>query len=284
MLTPALEVLRPGAGLTLQDAGRPGFAKFGLPRSGALDPTLQALANSAFANLPTDPVIEIAFGGTSLLAKTDLWLSLAGFAGSSTLSPQTAKLFKKGTVLDLHPPPRGVWSYLATPGGFSGPSHFDSVSGHARAGLGCIAKQGTVFLADPPTPDPFPGVALRHLPRLPEPKTHLRVFPAPHQVPTSVQRDFFSHPWQTSSEMDRTGYRLKGSPLNWPLEIPSLPVLPGTIQVPPNGQPIVTLNDGPTTGGYPVLGLLHPEDLPHLVQSAPGTEVQFSLLPLPHDS
>src|SRR6202008_3662452 len=92
------------------------------------------------------------------------------------------------------------------------------------------------------------------------------------------RRKFFAQSWAVNSQSDRVGYRLEGEPLRRAEEqIISAPVRVGTIQIPENGQPIVTLRDGPTVGGYPKLGLVHADDLSWLVQCSAGQKVKFRL-------
>jgi allophanate hydrolase subunit 2 len=86
----------------------------------------------------------------------------------------------------------------------------------------------------------------------------------------------FQHPWSVASQSDRVGYRLHGTLLSaGQNQIVSEPVLVGSIQVPQNGQPIVTMRDGPTVGGYPKIGLVHADDLSWLAQCRPGVTFQF---------
>jgi allophanate hydrolase subunit 2 len=106
----------------------------------------------------------------------------------------------------------------------------------------------------------------------------LRVWPAPQWELFSVpQRDqFFQQEWTVSPQSDRSGYRLSGVPIEHELgELLSEPVLVGTIQVPPNGEPIVTMRDGPTVGGYAKLGVVDPADISWLAQIQPGQRVRF---------
>jgi allophanate hydrolase subunit 2 len=109
--------------------------------------------------------------------------------------------------------------------------------------------------------------------------TPIRVWPAPQWdwFSHDERETFFGQDWTVSAKSDRTGYRLEGSPLtgNRP-EMLSEPTLPGTIQILPSGQPVVTLPDGPTVGGYPRLGLIDPEDFRLLIQTRPGGKVQFA--------
>ena len=93
-------------------------------------------------------------------------------------------------------------------------------------------------------------------------------------------RRWFATAWRVSPQSDRAGYRLEGERLQPPdLEIVSEPVLPGSVQVPPGGQPIVIMPDGPTMGGYPKLAFVDPADLSGLAQAAPGSQVRFVPMP-----
>jgi allophanate hydrolase subunit 2 len=106
----------------------------------------------------------------------------------------------------------------------------------------------------------------------------LRVWPGPqwNSFREAERQKFFAQNWTVSSQSDRVGYRLTGDPLNTQREqIISEPVRVGTIQIPENGQPIVTLRDGPTVGGYPKLGLVDAADLSWLVQCSAGQQVRF---------
>ena len=107
----------------------------------------------------------------------------------------------------------------------------------------------------------------------------LRVWPGPQSANFSAEAvtAFFSTDWIVSAQSDRVGYRLAGSPLPPPpTPVLSEPIRVGTIQVPPEGVPIVTMRDGPTIGGYPKLGVLEGADVAWLAQCRPGQRVVFA--------
>jgi allophanate hydrolase subunit 2 len=109
----------------------------------------------------------------------------------------------------------------------------------------------------------------------------LRVWPGPQWdlCPEPERSRFFDSTWQISPQSNRVGYRLEGAALKIDCgELISEPVRTGSIQVPPNGQPIITMRDGPTVGGYPKLGLVHPKDISWLAQCKPGQNVRFKLI------
>ena len=282
--TPLLRILSPGLGLTLQDAGRPGLARFGVPPSGPLDRIAAGWANRLLENPESAPVLELCFQGQRFEVLRDSWLALTG--GSPGLPGRpgwSAFRVKAGEVLKFPPATPGVWSYLAVPGGWCAEAGLGSVSTLPRAGLGEPWLAGSELRALDPSPLILPsGTAGRrvHWSEVPdysatEPQW---VWPGPQWssfTPEDRAR-FAAETWTLSNQCDRVGYRLTGPPIRpSPPEILSEPVLPGTVQVPANGQPIVTLPDGPTVGGYPKLGWLEPEALRRLAQMRPGSRVRF---------
>ncbi len=280
-----LEILSPGLGASLQDHGRRGWKRFGVPPGGALDDHAAAWANLLLGNPLQAPVLELLLHGALLRVLTPLTLAITGAA----LSPQAEGRWQTyeveaGTELAVPPPEAGVWTYLAVQGGFAAPRWFGSVSVFPRGGLGTALAARSILRRAPRNWDSPPaGVARRWVdPSERRDYAHpppLRVWPGPQWdlFPEPVRERFFRQAWRVSSRSDRTGYRLDGHPLAVPgIDLPSEPVLPGSIQVPPDGVPIVTLRDGPTVGGYPKLGLVDPADLSWLVQCRPGQPIRFT--------
>lgn len=283
--TPRLgvRILSAGVGLGLQDLGRPRFARFGVPPGGAMDPTAAAWANRLLDNLPASAVLELCLQGQRLEVLDDTWLAVTGSAAPRGRYRNSAFRVRTGDVLEFAPGPAGVWTYLAIPGGWDGPALLGSRSANPRAGMGMAASPGDVLTAGGFARfQPSSAVAARCVPwneavdfANPAP---LRVWPGPQwdSFPVSDREHFFASDWAVSGQCDRVGYRLLGEPLRpEPAQIISEPVLPGSIQVPANGQPIVTMPDGPTIGGYPKLGLVDSADLPRLAQCRPGQRVRF---------
>lgn len=282
--TPLLRILSPGLGLTLQDAGRPGMARFGVPPSGPLDRIAAGWANRLLENSESAPVLELCFQGQRFEVLRDSWLALTG--GSPGLPGRpgwSAFRVKAGEVLNFPPATPGVWSYLAVPGGWCAEAGLGSVSTLPRAGLGEPWVAGSELRSPHPSPLILPsGTAGRrvHWTEVPDYSANepLWVWPGPqwNSFTPEDRARFAAETWTLSNQCDRVGYRLTGPPLQpSPPEILSEPVLPGTVQVPPNGQPIVTLPDGPTVGGYPKLGWLDSEELRRLAQMRPGSPVRF---------
>lgn len=302
---PFLRILDPGLGMSFQDAGRPGFRRFGVPTSGTMDPVTAGWANRLLDNPPDAPVLELCLQGQRLEALRSGWIAVCGGSHPRGRASYRAFRLRAGETLEFGPGDSGVWSYLAVPGGFRTGAFLGSTSAHPRAGIGRTLRAGDLLSRIPESEwNPPSGVASRSV--LPEPwRTDrdtgpLRVWPGPQwdQFDAESQRRLFETEWQVTSQCDRVGYRLRGdreapggadrsattsigqatTGLAWHGgSLISEPVLPGSIQVPADGQPIVTLHDGPTLGGYPKIAWIDPRDLPRLVQRRSGHPVRFTL-------
>ena len=280
---PMLRVLSPGLGLALQDLGRQGFARFGVPPSGAMDPLSAAWANRLLDNPPSAPVLELCLQGQRLEVLRPGWLAVTGSGAPFGQTVNHAFRVRVGDVLEFPPGAAGVWSYLAVPGGFSGEPVLGSVSANPRAGIGSALATGDELRMAGDTHFGLPtAVAGRSIPwsevsDFAHPSV-LRVWPGPQwkQFGDEDWERLFGEEWTVTGQCDRVGYRLAGPVLQPQVaQIISEPVLPGSIQVPANGQPIVTMPDGPTIGGYPKLGLVEPADLFRLAQCRAGQRVRF---------
>ncbi|HAB17413.1 MAG TPA: 5-oxoprolinase subunit PxpB [Verrucomicrobiota bacterium] len=283
-----LEIVATGLGLTLQDQGRPGFGRFGVPVGGAMDPVAAAWANRLLDNPLDAPVLELCLQGQRLGVRNDGWVAITGNEGalSATRPKWSAFRVRAGETLEFPPGAHGVWSYLAVPGGFAADRFLGSASSNPRAGIGTSLVTGSTLGVAIHAPFvPPTSTATRRVPWTEIPgfnrDTPLRVWPGPQwdTFTEATREQFFSATWTVSSQCDRVGYRILGPPLlAESAQIISEPVLPGTIQIPAGGQPIVTMPDGPTLGGYPKLGWVDPSDLPSLAQCRPGQTVRFSLV------
>lgn len=278
---PALRIIRSGWGIGLQDLGRFGFRRFGVPNSGAMDPGAARSANQVVGNPPDVPVLELCGPGHVLRSECDLWLGLAWVRSGTSWQATTVRL-KAGEDFAVPADRTGaLWSYLAVPGGFAGRRILGSASTHWRAGMGDALRSGDrVFGANATDPKWSTAIERRFLPVPRNNELPLRIWRGPQWslFTDHARESFFETSWTVSTQSDRVGYRLDGPPVPVPMtELISEPVLPGTVQLPPNGQPIVTMPDGPTLGGYPKLGLVDPADLPRLAQSPPGTRLRFVL-------
>ena len=312
---PVLRILEPGLGMSLQDTGRHGFRRFGVPTSGTMDPVTAAWANRLLDNSPDAPVLELCLQSQRLEALRDGWIAVCGGSHPRGQARYRAFRVRAGELLDFGPGDSGVWTYLAVPGGFRADAFLGSRSTNPRAGIGHTLRSGDLLLRNPAGDwHPPAGVASRGVSPdqwvTDRDTGPLRVWPGPQweQFDAESQRRLFETDWRVTSQCDRVGYRLRSdrdarrsadrptmpppgltqgrtdkapefpapSGLVWNgRSLISEPVLPGSIQVPADGQPIVTLHDGPTLGGYPKIAWIDPRDLPRLVQRRSGQPIRF---------
>jgi biotin-dependent carboxylase-like uncharacterized protein len=263
-----VEVVSAGVLTTVQDRGRAGWAHLGVPRAGALDAPAAALANRLVGNAPDAAVLETVLGGLTLSNQgTGRWAALTG-AGS----PRTV-WWAGGAELAVPAPAYGVRTYVAVAGGIDVTPVLGSRSTDTLAWIGPPrVTEGAVLPVGEPTGAPRP-VDVPPARRA----TGLRVLPGPRDDWFASLEPLFTGEWTVRPESDRIGLRLDGPALEQVRgeELASEGMVLGAIQVPPSGRPIVFLADHPPTGGYPVVGVVHPDDLWQCAQARPGEQVRF---------
>lgn len=277
-----LKILATGSGVTLQDAGRGGWQRFGVPVAGAMDRSAMLTANQLLGNKPAAPVLEIQLQGAKLKVLKDCWLGLAGADRCPQLPAWTASQVKAGTVLEFSGQARGIYSYLSVPGGFVADLSFGSVSVDPRNGLGEPLCKGSLLEERLGEPQVTVGqIARRIVPKDERPsystKESFSLLPGPEfeSFNADSRQQLVTAEWSVTARSDRTGFRLEGPALKVPDSLRSEPVLPGSFQIPGSGLPIITMVDGPTVGGYPKIAILKDVDRDRLAQCAPGTTVCF---------
>jgi biotin-dependent carboxylase-like uncharacterized protein len=281
----SLRVIKPGVGITVQDSGRPGWKRWGVPPGGAMDPHAATWANRLTGNSNDAPVLELLLQGAEFEALSDCWVGVAGADAGSSIQPWSGGLLRRGERLAFPLNRTGLWTYVAIEGGIEAPRVLGSASTYARAGFGLAPVEGTeIEAADGVIPRPRglsrSWVALEERRDYDEPP-FIRIWRGPQWSWFEEEEwdVFLGAEWRVSTRSDRTGFRLEGARVNPPEgEMMSEPVLVGSIQIPPNGQPIVTMRDGPTVGGYPKIGVVEPASLPWLAQCRPGTPFRFEFV------
>lgn len=285
----AFEVLDPGWRTSVQDLGRLGLRRQGVPWSGALDAPALARANAACGNAPGLAGLEITLDGPRLRflescvfawdgADLDPRLERADLGGAWPVPRGAAVRARPGNVLRFGARRRGCRAYLAFAGGLDVPdvlgsratdlsSGFGGWAGRAlRAGdrLALGATLGRPAVVPPPSIPGEPGGD--------EVTVRVVLGPQDDHFDAAALGTFLGTTWTVDATSDRVGCRLGGPRLEHagPAEIVSDGMLPGCVQVPPDGRPIVSLNDGPTTGGYPKIATVVRADLPRLAQLVPG--------------
>ena len=280
----AVEVVRPGPLTTVQDAGRVGVAALGVPRAGALDPDAFRWANLLVGNRPGAAVLETTLGGVGLRALAPLVAAVVGAPAPVRVDGRAAAWgapvhVPAGALLDVGAATAGVRGYLALSGGVDLPAVLGSRSADLLSGLGpAPLAAGQLLPLGPVTGAPYwvEGLPLPAPPR--ELLLRLDLGPRDDWFTAGSLRRLTTEVYLLSPASNRVGLRLVGPALERVPgrgELPSEGMVLGAVQVPPDGLPVVFLADHPTTGGYPVVGVVPAEDLTAAAQAAPGTRVRF---------
>ncbi|MEW5825199.1 MAG: biotin-dependent carboxyltransferase family protein [Pseudomonadota bacterium] len=279
-----LRVEHPGIFTLAQNAGRRGLQHTGLTQGGPLDITAWAWANRLLDNPWGATTLEIALGGLRLRAETNTWAAITGADLDARLNddpvpPWSSFRLRQGDQLSFaHARPgRGRIAILAVAGGFTLPAPCVP-----REGLGGTQDDGKPLRAGELLPCPRTTHGQKRLVPTPFrptliPTPTLRFLPGYQweHFPADTQEGLFSQSWQISLQGDRMGVRLQGPALSAPPAGPSEALALGAMQIPPDGQPIVLLNDRQTLGGYPKPGCVFALDLAALAQHAPHTALRF---------
>jgi 5-oxoprolinase (ATP-hydrolysing) subunit C len=289
-MTHSLEVMEPGAANAVQDGGRPGWRHIGVPVSGAADRLLLACANHLLGNAADDAAIEMPLAGPSLRA-TDgpVRVALVGVVDARLLRADGSvqglnsgctSTLRRGDTLRVGAVRAGV-AYLALSGACQVPRQLGSRSTYVRARLGGVQGRplaaGDELAAGAPRGDPWmewraaAGFEHEHGP--------IRVILGPQDdaFEPAALHTLLNTPYRVGRESDRMGMRLEGARLAHKAgaDITSDGVVPGSIQVPGDGAPIVLLADAQTVGGYAKIATVIRADLPRLAHARPGSELRF---------
>ncbi|MFI7210390.1 biotin-dependent carboxyltransferase family protein [Micromonospora maritima] len=280
-----IEVLRAGPLTTVQDQGRPGWAHLGVPRSGALDPDALRLANRLVGNPEDAAGLEITLTGCVLRVTRAVTVALTG-APADVLVEHGGRRragdlgrplsLPAGAVLLVGPARAGVRTWLAVGGGIAVEPVLGSRATDTLSGLGPPPLRDGDRLPLGPPAGPPPPVDLAVTRPVPD-EVRLTVRPGPRQdwfTPAALDL-LCGDAYTVGPDSNRVGARLAGAALPRARagELPSEGLVLGAVQVPPDGQPLVFLADHPTTGGYPVIGVV--DDVTPLAQARPGTTVRF---------
>lgn len=285
--TGTLAIITPGMLTTVQDLGRPGHGHLGVPPSGAADSAALRLANRLVGNVEHAAGLECTMGGLSFVVDVDRYISVTGAPVTVSVDDcpitEPGRFFvNAGSRITLGQPLYGLRTYVAVAGGIDAPRTFGSASTDTLSGLGgtAVPAEAELPLAVPagPVPDVPLELALTVVPARAE-RIRFRWGPRVEGISDHARNAFTRSQWQVSSATNRVGARLIG-PRLFPdaCDQPSEGMVTGTIQIPESGQPIIFLADHPTTGGYPVIGVVAEDDLGLVAQSRPGTQLLFTAI------
>lgn len=288
----SLEIIEANGLATIQDAGRAGWKKFGVPSSGPMDTFAFRAVNALIGNTPHHAAIEIGLGDIAFRALSDCVIAVAGAGFDLSVYIWDFPLWgsyyvRAGWTIRLTKLDSGMWAYLALAGGVQTQGRLGSASTNLRAHFGGLdgrrLQVGDVLKAGKPS-HASSELAARTFPvsARPEysdnPVLDFIMGPQEKYFTDESIATFMSHEYTISATSDRMGYRLDGAALTHRIktELISEGMTMGAIQVPANGQPIVMMADSPTTGGYPKIGTVASADLPLLAQCVPNkSKIRF---------
>lgn len=302
----SIKVIKPGIQTTVQDLGRFGHQKEGVIVSGAMDRFSLRAANLLVGNPEHEATLEATLAGPTLYFEEEQVIAITGADMAPAVNGVPIKMWRPalirgGSTLELNHAKVGCRSYISVAGGLKLPKVMGSHSTYLRAGLGGF--KGRVLKADDllpclgfnpqtvPLAAPLQETAIGQW----FSQANWSIDPQQHSLyeeevivrvlrgleyelfSESSQSYFWNDKFQVSPNSDRMGYQLLGSPLvtSEPKELLSSAVTFGTVQVPPNGSPIILMADHQTTGGYPRIAQVISADLPKLAQVQPGKMIRF---------
>lgn len=269
----ALRIVRLGLGTTIQDHGRNGWGHLGVPTAGAVDRRSHDVVNRLVGNPASAATLE-TLGGMVIEAVRPLIVARSSDRSRHTLGT--------GDRLAIEPEEGAVWAYLAVRGGVAAPPVLGSRSQDTLSGVGppLLREGSTVGLG----PDPGTAFAAEHAPGRLRSVSCLIWEGPQHDWFVDGSRRLSARPWTVSPKSSRVGVTLDAADFSrtarWEPQMSSVGLVPGAIQITPAGEPIIMLANHPTTGGYPVVAVVDPDDLPTVAQTPAGSRISFR--PAPH--
>lgn len=283
---PSITIRRPGLLTTIQDLGRPGLGRFGVPLSGAMDPLAFRISNRLLGNAENSPALEITAVGPEIEFHQETRFALAGgnltpMLGDRTLDVWQANIAGKGEILHFEGRRQGSRCYVAVVGGFQARPILGSAATDLDSGFGGVDGKplGAGQLLEIGEQDCGRAGRLRF--------DFFRQYSNPFEIrfvreeqllfeEASMAR-FKSGWYRISVHSNRMGYRLQGPSIaaNVAADLISEAIPPGTIQVPSNGQPILLMADRQSVGGYPRIGYVIRADQPKAAQLWVAHSIRF---------
>lgn len=282
----ALKVIKPGPHTTVQDAGRPGLRRYGIPTSGAMDQFSLHIANALVGNPPDAAAIEVTLQGFVIEALAQVVIAITGGDLGAQRNNQPAPVWETfvlepGDRLGFRKRASGCRAYVAVRGGIDSPEFPGSRSTFARGRMGASLKEGdTISIGRLLRPS---ATRQRSLP------AHLRPALSAQQTVRVIlgpQTEYFTQHgidtflrsvYSISPKSDRQGFRTEGPPVEIAKgpDIISDPTPLGAIQIPGDGKPIILHRDGQVTGGYAKIATVIGADLDKFGQMMPGDTIRF---------
>ncbi|HYP18181.1 MAG TPA: biotin-dependent carboxyltransferase family protein [Opitutus sp.] len=287
-----MKIVRAGMQTTVQDLGRHGHRAEGVPRAGAMDTVALRIANALVGNDEGAAGLEFTLVGPEIELSAPGWIALGG-ADVEGAANWAIRRVGAGERVVLGRCVRGCRGYLAVSGGSAVPDVRGSASTYLRGGFGGAGgralREGDVLRTGPAH---LAGDDERWRDQHQRWRIDPRVLPSYSSEPVvrvvlGAQAEEFAPDWMhteftISPQSDRMGVRLTGEKLARAVatDLLSAAVMPGTVQVPPDGQPVILMADAQTIGGYPQLAHVITVDLPLVAQARPGDRMRFAVVPL----
>ena len=293
---PRMEVVDAGLLTLYQDLGRPGFGDLGVTSSGAADRASAATANIAVGNPRQSTVLE-NIGGMELRALSDTVVCVTGAAARVRLGDMPVQLARPilvtaGQTLIIEPAEYGMRNYVAIRGGLIADSELGSSATDVLSGLGPAPVSAGDILGVLPRSTGMTDGQLANPLRVSQSNDGRTVAtlrcvlgPRDNWFSDNVQQ-FLDTEWTVSSHSNRVGLRLDSDTTVERVldgELPSEGMVAGSVQIPPNGKPVLFLRDHAVTGGYPVIATVLDEDIDIAAQLPPGALVRFEVKGNTHD-
>lgn len=274
-----------GPQVSVQDVGRPGLMRYGVPQSGPMDRASYRIVNQVLGNAPGTPAIEVSLGGLSLCCtQGDVSFAVAGgnfqvLLDNQPLGPWAIATIRTGQTLVIRKGRWGSWCYLAFAGQLQADCWLGSTSTHGPSGLGggWLKAGATLQIDNAATRINRHGQLA--IPVSARPRHRIRVVLGPQSrfFDEETIQKLLGSPFRLTDSYDRMGVRLSGPllPPNAALDMPSEPVMRGSIQVAGDGIATVLLADHQTTGGYPKIATILSDDLDGFAQLRSQSMVTF---------
>lgn len=282
----AFKVINPGIQTTVQDLGRPGLMKYGIPTSGAMDQRSFVIGNLLLRNPDNTAALETTLQGLKLQALTRVTISITGADLDPWLNDQpapqwTAFTMKEDDVLHFKKRKKGLRAYVAMQGGFDVPEVLGSRSTYVRGRIGIVLREGEILSICPSNSGASESVLTLPQERRPDLNRTdpIRLIMGPqedHFTPRGIAT-LLNSTYRISPQSDRQAFRTEGPAIEI-AKGPGIitdPIPPGSVQVPGDGKPIIMLRDAQVTGGYAKIAIVARVEMDRLGQMMPGDEIRF---------
>lgn len=283
-----LEVIEPGFATTVQAACRTGFQSVGVSPGGAVDAEALRVANLLLGNAESAAALELCVMGPTLRFHRDTRVVLAGADSSGGMGNGRVREVHAGEMVQTGSLIGSLRAILAVAGGINAPEILGSSSTDLRSGFGgslgrALAAGDRLALNAAPAPVPKVGGVSLARPVGRDLCIRYLIGPQASWFDPAAIAAFEGGPFEATTRQDRMGMRLQGVKIEptQPREMRSQPVCTGSIQIPPEGRPMILLAERQTHGGYPQIGCVITADLPKLARALPGTRIRFRRVTLP---